>query len=207
MIVRFVSNLPLKEALECARAPSNSIIVMNQYALTSGESAKKFEAMHRSFPNWRIGFKISTELGALVGFEYEEYKEMAIEWHKQRRIRMRSLNAKRNYLKTKGRHNPSRATLISQKIQEPPANKPNYVYLMKNKRNGFYKIGKSIAPRVRERTLQSEEPEIEMVFKVQVDESAERKLHAAYAEKRLRGEWFSLSRFDVRKIVKDLKSA
>tara|TARA_R110002050_G_scaffold10521_1_gene35996 strand:- start:292 stop:420 length:129 start_codon:yes stop_codon:yes gene_type:complete len=36
-------------------------------------------------------------------------------------------------------------------------------YLQKNTRNGLYKIGKSNNPKVREKTLQGEEPEIKMV--------------------------------------------
>lgn len=92
-------------------------------------------------------------------------------------------------------------------ISNARGRKGNFVYIMKNKRNGFYKIGKSLTPKVREKTLQAEEPEIEMVFSAEWPDSKERELHARYAEKRLRGEWFELSKFDVAKIVKELKAA
>ena len=49
---------------------------------------------------------------------------------------------------------------------------------MKNSRNGLYKIGRSITPLHREKTLQSEEPEIMMV-KVW-DDNIEDTLHKKY---------------------------
>ena len=71
-------------------------------------------------------------------------------------------------------------------------------YLIKNKRNGFYKIGRSNNPKRREKTLQSEEPDIVMV-KVW-DENIESKLHKKYNKQRLRGEWFDLNKVQVRYI-------
>jgi excisionase family DNA binding protein len=41
--------------------------------------------------------------------------------------------------------------------------KQTWVYLMKDLRNGFYKIGQSQNPQYRERTLQSEQPLIALV--------------------------------------------
>ena len=41
--------------------------------------------------------------------------------------------------------------------------KENRIYLMFNSRNGYTKIGRSINPKLREKTLQGEEPEIEMI--------------------------------------------
>ena len=71
-------------------------------------------------------------------------------------------------------------------------------YLMKNRRNGFYKIGRSNDPKKRERTLQSEEPDIVLV-KVW-DKNIENNLHRNYNKQRLRGEWFDLSKIQVRYI-------
>lgn len=71
-------------------------------------------------------------------------------------------------------------------------------YLMKNKLNGLYKIGKSINPKYRERTLQSQEPEIEMV-KVW-EEDIENVLHTKYKKHRKRGEWFKLNKVQVKHI-------
>jgi hypothetical protein len=73
-------------------------------------------------------------------------------------------------------------------------------YLMKNKRNGFYKIGKSSKPKYRERTLQSQEPEIELI-KIW-DKDIEDKLHSKYKKYRLRGEWFNLNKIQVEYICK-----
>ena len=71
-------------------------------------------------------------------------------------------------------------------------------YLMKNKRNGFYKIGKSSKPKFRERTLQSQEPEVELV-KIW-DKDIEDILHSKYKKYRLRGEWFDLNKNQVKYI-------
>ena len=39
----------------------------------------------------------------------------------------------------------------------------SYIYLIYNKRNGYYKIGKSHNPKFREKTLQSQEHEIKII--------------------------------------------
>tara|TARA_R110002111_G_scaffold255432_1_gene321699 strand:- start:29 stop:679 length:651 start_codon:yes stop_codon:yes gene_type:complete len=71
-------------------------------------------------------------------------------------------------------------------------------YLIKNRRNGFYKIGRSINPLKREQTLQSEEPDI--VMTKTWDEDIENKLHIEYKDYRIRGEWFELSKAQVKYI-------
>lgn len=71
------------------------------------------------------------------------------------------------------------------------------VYLMKNMANGYYKIGVSRQPRVRERTLRSEEPDIRLLASVEADCPLERELHRRYASKRVRGEWFALDYGDL----------
>ena len=71
-------------------------------------------------------------------------------------------------------------------------------YLMKDKHNGLYKIGKSVNPKVRERTLQSEKPSIEMVRVWNYD--IEKKLHNLYNEFRVRGEYFRLEPIQVKYI-------
>ena len=78
-----------------------------------------------------------------------------------------------------------------------------FVYIMKDKANGLYKIGKSVNPRQRESTLQSEKPTISMVFKTEErDGFSEKTLHAKYAGQRKRGEWFHLTPAQVRYICK-----
>ena len=73
-------------------------------------------------------------------------------------------------------------------------------YLIKNKRNGLYKIGKSYNPKFREKTLQSEEPDISMV-KIW-DYDIEGFLHRKYNECRVRGEWFKLNKSQINFICK-----
>lgn len=68
-------------------------------------------------------------------------------------------------------------------------------YLMKDCSNNFYKIGSSINPKHRERTLQSEKPTIKLV-KVW-NKNIEKLLHENYKEYRVRGEWFDLNEIQV----------
>lgn len=71
-------------------------------------------------------------------------------------------------------------------------------YLIKNRRNGLYKIGKSKNPLQREKTLQSEEPDIVMVKTW--EKNIESDLHQKYKDYRVRGEWFKLSNVQVKYI-------
>ena len=83
-----------------------------------------------------------------------------------------------------------------------PENKitvPTKTYLMKDFFRGVHKIGKSINPQVRERTLQSEVPTIELVHVI--DEDIEKHLHEKFSPKRIRGEWFNLSINDLNYIT------
>lgn len=59
----------------------------------------------------------------------------------------------------------------------------------------YVKIGFSINPEKREKTLQSEKPSIKMIhiFK----ENHERTLHGLFSDKRVRGEWFNLTEKDI----------
>jgi hypothetical protein len=84
--------------------------------------------------------------------------------------------------------------------------KDSYVYLMKNERNGYIKIGKSNNPKYREKTLQSEEPEISLIFKKNVinPSTKEKNLHKKYSDKRIRGEWFDLTEQDISDIKKEI---
>lgn len=72
-------------------------------------------------------------------------------------------------------------------------------YLMIDENNGYIKIGKSTNPNTREKTLQSEKPFINILYVC--DNNIEKKLHNEYKDKRIRGEWFSLSTDDINHIV------
>ncbi len=80
-----------------------------------------------------------------------------------------------------------------------------YIYLMEDLRNGTFKIGRSKTPAKRERTLQSEVPQIVMRFSVPGEEAHEKQLHDHFQGKRLRGEWFTLTNDDLLWIVDFLK--
>jgi len=71
------------------------------------------------------------------------------------------------------------------------------IYVMLNKQNGYYKIGRSNNVAVRERTLQAQEPDIQLIHYFHCEKSLEKNLHKCFSEKRLRGEWFALSLEDV----------
>lgn len=85
-----------------------------------------------------------------------------------------------------------------------------YVYLMRDQSNNYYKIGMSKTPEYRERTLQSEKPTIDMICNkrlpsLKIAKAFEKALHNAFADKRIRGEWFNLNEIDVAEIVESLK--
>jgi len=78
-----------------------------------------------------------------------------------------------------------------------------FVYLMLNKRNDFIKIGKSKRPIFREKTLQADEPDIELISYWRAPSILERQLHKQFELKRKRGEWFNLNFMDL-KLIKDI---
>lgn len=84
----------------------------------------------------------------------------------------------------------------------------SYVYLMKNNRNGYIKIGyTNREPKYRERTLQSEDPDITLIHHQKGCNLADEKtLHKKYKDKRLRGEWFNLNDSDVEDITNYLRT-
>ena len=71
---------------------------------------------------------------------------------------------------------------------------------MIDKNTGYYKIGRSVNPSIREKTLQSEKPTIEMLFNHDAEVKDEKELHNMFSEKRIRGEWFDLNGSDLCKI-------
>ena len=89
------------------------------------------------------------------------------------------------------------------KIKKP---KITNIYLMQNKRNKYVKIGQSKNVKYRERTLQSEEPEIELIFSIRTYDIFEQHLHDKYSSYNVRGEWFNLQDDHIETIKKFLIS-
>jgi hypothetical protein len=83
---------------------------------------------------------------------------------------------------------------------------PTFVYIMEDTRNKAFKIGRSRTPGKRERTLQSEVPETALRFSIPAEEKHEKALHARFAHRRIRGEWFELSTQDLVDAVTFLKA-
>ncbi len=81
----------------------------------------------------------------------------------------------------------------------------NKIYLMFNPRNGYTKIGRSINPKNREKTLQGEDPETEIIALWNAPVSKEKELHKEYNDKRIRGEWFNLGIADLLEIKNKMK--
>lgn len=89
---------------------------------------------------------------------------------------------------------------LSEYIELNSDNKQTFVYLILDKSTGYYKIGRSKNPKIRERTLQSEKPTLEMIVSFSGINLDEKNLHSLFKEKRIRGEWFDLSGSDIEKI-------
>jgi predicted GIY-YIG superfamily endonuclease len=73
-----------------------------------------------------------------------------------------------------------------------------YIYLLKSEENGYYKIGKSVNPDKRVKTLQTGNPEkISLISKVEISNKfcyrVESALHSQYSYVKKNGEWFNLS--------------
>jgi len=88
--------------------------------------------------------------------------------------------------------------LLLKDFENPNKQEKIKTYLMKNNHTKLYKIGYSKNPKHREKTLQSQEPNIKMV-KVW-NKNIEKKLHKLYSEYRVRGEWFDLTPIQVKYI-------
>lgn len=80
------------------------------------------------------------------------------------------------------------------------AGKEDYVYLMLNLESGYVKIGRSIHPVYREKTLQGQEPKIHTIAAWKAPKCKEKELHTIFDRQRVRGEWFKLSLSDLKKI-------
>lgn len=72
-----------------------------------------------------------------------------------------------------------------------------YLYLALNEDTNLFKIGYSKNPIFREKTLQSQEPNIFNIKIWECERKVETKMHRLFREKRVRGEWFNLNIDDL----------
>lgn len=84
-----------------------------------------------------------------------------------------------------------------------------FVYLIHSKWSGFYKIGYTKGETVddRLRGMRTGDPSIYLVSKIRAGRNHETLLHAAFAEKRIEGEWFRLSADDAEFIKSRMEEA
>lgn len=88
--------------------------------------------------------------------------------------------------------------LLDKQNPEDELKKEKQTYLMINDK-GHVKIGKSHNPKVRESTLQSEQPYVKL-FAISYSD-VESELHFKYSKNRIRGEWFDLSDVQINMII------
>jgi hypothetical protein len=91
----------------------------------------------------------------------------------------------------------------SREIKREP--KPTFIYLMLDENTGHHKIGKSIKPSYREKTLQSEKSSIVLISTWNGTDADEISLHKLFHQKRVRGEWFALTDSDIEQIRNHFK--
>ena len=80
------------------------------------------------------------------------------------------------------------------------SDKIRFTYIMYDQISGFYKIGKSINPEFREKTLSSQTPQIKLINKCLESIVSERYLHSLFSNKNVRGEWFNLEMDEIEHI-------
>ena len=86
---------------------------------------------------------------------------------------------------------PSTYKIRQLRHRQEDANCNLSLYLMRHS-NGLTKIGRSVQPKAREKTLQAEDPRLEMILCVDGQGYREKTLHRIFDELRVRGEWFRL---------------
>lgn len=82
----------------------------------------------------------------------------------------------------------------------------DYVYLMINTETSLIKIGYSRKPTVREKTLQSQEPQIYLIACWNANRKVETELHRKFKKNRIRGEYFKLGFNDLKELKDSMKN-
>lgn len=79
-----------------------------------------------------------------------------------------------------------------------------YTYIIEDKSNRMYKIGKSCKPKKRLTQLKVSNPNINILLCI--DGDYEKKLHRTYNNKRFAGEWFALNSNDIKNIKNEFSN-
>ena len=89
----------------------------------------------------------------------------------------------------------------------PAIGRAGYVYVIRGRDDGLYKIGLTVDPVKRLQTFQTARPDLsfEHLIRCRDRYAVERRLHEQFARKRRRGEWFALDRGDL-EAIKRLKT-
>jgi len=116
--------------------------------------------------------------------------------------------------KLQGAHKiiPTKKLVVAEKKESRPAG-ATYIYLMVDNRNGTTKIGESSVVGQRQRTLQSEVPQVELLFCWPGTKTMEKQLHEKYKGKRVakqpgrrkKAEYFHLTEQDRNDIISWMK--
>lgn len=81
------------------------------------------------------------------------------------------------------------------------------LYLMVSATTGLIKIGISSKPKVRERTLQGEDPFISILATKPGKGTDEKILHSRFSHRRVRGEWFRLTDEDLEELMAEFQQS
>lgn len=83
----------------------------------------------------------------------------------------------------------------------------SFIYLMLNQRTNAIKMGHSKyrPAKFREKTLQSQEPEVDLITYWVAPKPIEKELHKEFKAKRIRGEWFLLTFNDLKAIKEKMR--
>lgn len=165
---------------------------------------------------WRNAIKYEISLDTFFEMDYKKIKMYAydyIEFFKKMNLDLKNTNyAERIWWherKLQDAKEAKRAVelmkanehlFVEQMKQSEYVRPKSKCYILKDHNTGLYKIGKSVNPVFRERTLQSEKPTIEAVKIFKKDHEDE--LHKKYAKQRIRGEWFKLNKIQLKYICK-----
>jgi hypothetical protein len=79
------------------------------------------------------------------------------------------------------------------------AGRAGYVYVIRGRDDGLFKIGLTVDPAKRLQTFQTARPDLQFEHLIRCRDryNAERRLHEQFARKRRQGEWFQLDNRDL----------